>query len=413
MRLNCFFALRLFLAAALLLSFRCSTGPDMAGTSSGGEGVTLAGRLVDGTGAAVAGAAVVLLRPADWDAGSIGGDTVAEDTTDRGGRYAFADVGAGTYDIPGSTPDSSLVSLVTSVDVAESDVEIPPDTMARPVSVFGTARLPLDHRMYVTLIGTPYTTVVRPDSSFVISGIEPGVYELWGIAENAHDSQRRVIVYTVDMDLRAGRDTVHDYIALRRIHTGAGPVVVGAGTSCGQRNEVEGNWWVMDDSQSGGTSTTIPDRDADVIDGSGRSGAGCAAHVSFRFGPGSRWVPYVAVGTHFGAPDRGLLATADLREADSLTFWMKGEGSRWYLRAEVLSMLSYSPDIRLKVDPIPSVWTRYTIDFENDRVGDFGSADYRNWDRLAAYSTHVLFRAVSDTVSNSGELWIDDVTLWF
>lgn len=412
MKLYRLFAILIW-AAVVVLPPGCSTDPDIAGTSSGGEGKTVAGRLVDDKGAAVAAAAVVLRGATDWDGESIDGDTVDADITDRDGRYAFTGVGPGTYTILGRTRDTSLVSLLSSVEVTDKDLQLPPDTMARPVSIGGTARLPLEHRMYVTLIGTPYRTVVRPDSSFVISNIRPGAYELWVIAENAYDPSRRVIVCVHDMDLGSGQDTVFNDIALRRLHTGSGPVIVGAGTSCDRRNEVGGNWWVMDDSQSGGTSTTVPDRDAEVIDSSGRSEIGCAAHVAFTFGAGSRWVPYIGVGTHFGTPHRGLLATADLREADSLTFRMKGTGANWRLRAEVLSMLSYNGDIRITVDPIPTVWTRYAIDFDSDRVGGFEPDDYRAWDRLAAYATHVLFQAVSDTGSNSGELWIDDVTLWY
>ena len=402
-----------YLALAALAAFRCSPSGEIAGTSSGGEGKTIAGLLVDSSGNAVASATVKLRSSIDWSDSIVDTATIALDTTNNAGAYSFGNIANGTYDIIGHTENPSLVSLLTSVAISDSDIALTADTMKQPAAIRGTAHLPLEHRIVVGLLGTPYISPVQSDSSFLIAGIAPGRYTLWAIAENAYSSNGRAIVYADSIAIAAGQDIVYDSIALRRIHEGSGPVVTGAGTSCGMWNEIDGNWWVMNDAQNGGTSTTTPARDEEVIDLSDRSGSGCAAHIAFTFGDSINWAPYVGVGTNLGRPRAGLVASADLRDADSLTFWMKGAGTAWRLRAQVLSRLVYTDDIRITINPIPATWTRYTIVFSTDRIGGLTADDYRNWDNVAAYATYVQFLAISDSSANSGELWIDDIQIWF
>ncbi len=119
-----------FIAAAFCLAISCQRTADLAGGTSSSENAKVNGTITDATGAPASGARVMLIPSGLNPALGQPGKSIARDTTNGAGAYAFDGIAPGTYNIQAASAANGTSLLITGIALNSKDsLTVPPDTL--------------------------------------------------------------------------------------------------------------------------------------------------------------------------------------------------------------------------------------------------------------------------------------------
>ena len=184
----------LFCSGLVVLALQCSKPDMMAGTVTQSGNGRVTGTLVTASGAPSSGTQVELF-PADYDPVRDGA-LVPADTTDATGRYTFAEVKTGSYNMVAVQPDRKTNAAKFGIIVADDTVMPLPDTMRIP----GSIKVVIPNAMdtvtgYVYVPGTTIYSRLRGNNGYVVldsvpAGVTMSIYYAAGTGTTLPDLLR-------------------------------------------------------------------------------------------------------------------------------------------------------------------------------------------------------------------------------
>ena len=130
----------------------------------------VSGKVLDGTGAAVAGVLVALSDPTD--------PTARTDLTDANGAYAFPNLVAGTYTVTPSKAESTFTPASRSATVGPSQSNVDFTVATTTYSVSGTVTDASGPLAGVTVTAGGQTATTGANGTYTLSGLVAGTYDV-------------------------------------------------------------------------------------------------------------------------------------------------------------------------------------------------------------------------------------------
>jgi len=365
--------------AALAFLVGCGTDRNLGGGGFGGE--TISGRVVDGSGRPVPGAAL-LARPSR----SLDGQALLETIADDSGRYTLAGLPVASLriEVSGKVGGDSVDALIDrDPDRPTGDIVALPATTRR-IRIVDGAGVPVAATLQAYGLGAVEST----DDSGV--ALLPGwpASDIW-IRVSPRDGG-------APFDLFVPATATGDVVA------SPGWLVddfEGATTKTRLGLLIGGGWWYA---ASAGTvaDTGAANLGTDVFghgyDTTQAHGGRASLHVNFVFSStgSSR---YGLVGFHFGVVDGDPV---DLSGLDSLVLWLKGNGP---VRVDLIGLEHGVKHVYAKSVTPGSDWTRFALVPTDFAPVDGGTV----WTSASTQALYLQFSVYADT-----EFWLDDLRLF-
>jgi len=380
----------------------CSNGPnDVAGTSSGGEGRTVAIVVRDVNNSLAAGAQVSLYRVFD-DAG-IYYPKIDSGLTDAAGVVTFRKVNPDSYFVAASTVDSTRMSFIRrlSFDTTAQDTVRASQTLKPSGTVSGLVDITTSERLSVRIAGTPFTVGCAPGSGFSFR-LPADSFFVQSLVRGQIDSSSCVAAVSPVTVLPSANIPI-DSLRLFRPFSGTGTLVLDDFEDSNFISNLGLWWWTFNDSARGGTSQAMSRIGlGNVPDMPGAAGTSCALRMGFTFG--TRYPTFVGLGFFTKANADGTRGSVDLSGAMALTFYARGSG----FSVSLVSGIVADP-ISVDIPAADTAWTLHRIDL-TALAAQYDTTAVPLAERLR-FVTQVLFQIVGRSFGETGELWIDEVRL--
>ena len=365
--------------AALLFLAGCGSDRNVGGGGFGGE--TISGRVVDGSGQPVPGAAVRARL-----ARSLDGRPFAETSADASGHYTLDELPAATLqlEISGKIGGDSVQALADrDPDRPTGDI-VARSASSRRVRIVDGAGLPVAAALQAYGLGA----VASTDDSGVARLAGWPVSDLWARVSPRDGS--------APFDLFVPASASGDLVA-----AGGWTIDDFEGTTTKTRLGllIGGGWWYA--ASAGTLSDPTGAHVSQDIFGQGYDstqahGGRASLRVKFAFSApnASR---YGLVGFHLGVVDG---AVVDLSGLDSLVLWLKGNGP---VRVDLIAREQGVKRVYGKFVTPGADWTRVALVPTDFAPIDGGTS----WASAATQTLYVQFSVFDDT-----EFWLDDLRLF-
>ena len=401
------------LLAVCILPIGCTLSPtDVADDGGAGSETTngmVAGIIRDTGGEPMPDAFVSLHEHAD----DYSLDLRIVDTTRTGdqGAYRFERVAQGLYKIRALSADSSQSVVVDSAEVAGENDTVTVEVRTRAsASVQATWPYGGDFKRHIALRGSPWAAAADSTGVARLAGVPEGSYLLQYIL---HDplSDGRVAASTESVTVTAGTPATGTAQPVKPLGGGAGAVVFDDFELAWMRTVEGKSWWSFTDEKTGGNSVVTTGKSDDgFLVSPGYGDTGQCARFSFTFGSlrAGKFVGFgTFLGTMFGSEE--LFTCKNIADADSMSLALKGTGSS--VAVSLKSDLTNETVRLIKIDSLPDVWRRYSVDFAALAAADTGSA--YTWDQKMKYMTRFHIMSTSFVTGESGTVWVDDIVFYY
>jgi hypothetical protein len=382
----------------------CSNGPtDVAGTSSGGEGRTVAIVVRDVNDSLAAGVQVSLYRVFD-DSGMYY-PKIDSGLTDAAGAVTFRKVSPDSYFVAASTVDSTRMSFIRrlSFDTTAQDTVRASQTLKPSGTVSGAVDIATSERLSVRIAGTPFTVDCAPGSGFSFR-LPADSFFVQSVVRGPADTPSCVAAES-PVTILPSVNTPIDSLRLDRPFSGPGTLALDDFEDSNFVSNLGLWWWTFDDSATGGTSHVASRIGVgNVPDTPGASGTSYALRMGFTFG--TNYPMFVGLGFFTRANADGTRGSVDLSGATALTFYAKGSGMPFSV--SLVSGIVKAP-ISIDIPAADTAWTLHRIDL-TALAAQYDTTAVPLSERLR-FVTQVLFQVAGRSFGESGELWVDEVKL--
>jgi hypothetical protein len=361
--------------ASLAFLAGCGTERNMGGGGFGGE--TISGRVIDGSGKPVPGAALQARLSRSLD-----GQPLFAATTDDSGRYVLAGLPVASLriEISGRVGADSVQALVDRDPGRPlGDIVASPATTRR-IRIVDGAGVPVAATLQAYGLGS----VASTDDSGVANLSGWPTSDIWTRVSPRDGGAAfdLVVPATATGDLVAAPGWLVDDFEGSQTKTRLG-LLIGGG------------WWyaVSADTTASDVTTEVFGQGYDTTQS---HGGRASLHVKFVF-PVANSSRYGLVGFHFGVVDG---ASVDLSGMDSLVLWLEGNGP---VRVDLVAMEQGVKRVFAKSVTPGTGWTRFAL-----VPSDFSPVDGgTNWTDASAQALYLQFSVYNDT-----EFWLDDIRLF-
>lgn len=404
------------LLAVCILPIGCTKSPtEVAGDGGAGSETTngvVTGTILTPGGAPMADAFVSLHEHAE----DYSLDPRIVDTTRSGeqGEYRFEQVAQGLYKIRALSADSSQSVVVDSAEVADENDTITVEVQTRAsASIEATWPYGSDFSRHIALRGSPWAAAADSAGVARLTGVPEGTYLLQYIL---HDplSDGRVVASTESVTVTAGTPATGTAQPIKPLGSGAGTVVFDDFELAWMRTVEGKGWWSFTDVKTGGNSVVTSGKSDDsFLVSPGYGDTGQCARFSFTFGS-QRVGKFVGFGTFLGdmqgdEEPRQLITCKSFVGVDSMSLALKGTGSS--VAVSLKSDLTNEVVQLIRIDSLPDVWRRYSVDFAALAAADTSSA--YTWDQKMRYMTRFHIMSTSYVSGETGTVRVDDVVFYY
>lgn len=383
--------------AVLSLLLGCGSDRVAGGGSSESGNAIVLGRVVDSSGAAVAGARVLAVDQEKWLQRVLEGRGVALDSfrTDGQGRFTLRIPKGSRFNLEVVGPgvgrlERDAQAWAAGAGRAAVLTALPLGRAAGAVSVRGGAVSAL------RLPGTSFSATLRPDGAYAFAGLPQGRYGTLALLGTESDSGATTgASFRVD----PGVETVHDLDLDREV-----VLLEDFGVTWPRSRLSEltgwGNWHEVRDTGHPGQKSRLEHA---LVEGP-ESFAGASLRMQAMLDSS-----YAGVGLHLG-----VSAGYDLSSLRALRFQGKGRGR---LRVSVESVLldSLGEDQFEAYVDLPADWSALSIPAESLRLPPGSEAERRGitWQAASRQIVRIefLFLRPSTAPGDTGLLWLDDLAL--
>ncbi|MBD3322097.1 MAG: DUF1416 domain-containing protein [Chitinivibrionales bacterium] len=400
------------LLAVCVLPIACTVGPtEVAGNGGAGSETTngvVAGIVRDAGGEPLANTFVSLHEHAE----DYSLDLRIVDTTRSGdqGTYRFEHVAQGLYKIRALSADSSQSVVIDSVEVVVKNDTVTIEARTRASASIETTWPYGSHfSRYIALYRNPWAAVANNAGVARLTGVPEGTYLLQYIL---HDplSGGRGVTFAESVTVTTDTPTITAAQPTRKLGSGVGRVVFDDFELAWMRTVEGEGWWSFTDSSSGGNSVVTGGTSDSFLVSPGYGDTGQCARFSFTFG--SRRVgKFVGFGTFLGVTyaNQELLTCKNVADVDSMSLALKGTGAR--VAVSLKNDLTGEVVPLIKIDSLPDVWTRYSVDFTALAAADTSSA--YTWEQKMRYMTRFHIQSTSEVSGETGTVWVDDIVFFY
>jgi hypothetical protein len=365
--------------SALLFLAGCGTDRSTGGGGFGGE--TISGRVIDGSGKPVPGAALRARLSRSLD-----GQSLVETLADDSGRYLLTGLPVVSLriEVSGRVGADSVNALVDRDPGRAAGDIVALSATSRRIRIVDGAGVPVAATLQAYGLGA----VASTDDSGVVRLSGWPISDIWALVSPRDGSATfdLFVPATATGDLVAAPGWLVDDFEGTSTKTRLG-LLIGGG------------WWYA--VTAGTTADSVATNVTTDVFGHGYDttqahGGHASLHAKFVFSPvnSSR---YGLVGFHLGVVDG---ASVDLSTMDSLVLWLKGNGP---VRVDLVGKEQGVKRVYAKSVTPGTDWTRFALVPTDFAPVDGGT----NWTSASTQALYLQFSVYSDT-----EFWLDDIRLF-
>lgn len=386
-------------ACAGLLAACAPISSPLSGTSSGGEGKTIAVSVSAGSGAPRAGALVSLYRVFD-DSGTYY-PLAASKATDSKGKAVFSNVKPDVYCLASATADSSQMAITRRLYVSGDDTDTirSAQSLKATGTISGVVSVATTQELFIRINETPFAARCAPGSGYSFR-LPADSFVVRSVVRNAKENVQCVAA-TEPITVVQNKNTTVDTLRPAQVTRTADTFVIDDFEDGNFITNFGQWWWTFTDSAGGGhsrcTSRIAPNT---LPDTPGAAGTRYSLRVNFQFGTSGPI--YVGCGFHARRNGDGTLGAVDLSSAKALTFY--GKATAGHLIVQVVSLIT-PRWIEMDIQAPDTAWRQYRLDLTAPDSGAIPKTE-----RLRFVGI-IRFLDLARVPGEVGEFWIDEVRL--